>query len=128
MFRRNPQLRAADKWHKLLNNGNSFVLVDGNNKIYAAHREEMVLEREKRRRPTLSLRIVTILSFFPECVGQINNNDCVDNHSPSGHITHTGSNLAAPALAAPGTKDKFHETDVKSCFLLHCKIPDQRWL
>lgn len=64
MYRQNPQRKAESKWHKLLNNGNRFVLVDCNDKVYAAHRDEFALQREKRLRPTLTLRIVTIDSYL----------------------------------------------------------------
>lgn len=64
MYRKNPAIKAQEPWHSLLNNGNRFVLVDGNNKVYAAAHDRYKLEHQQRLRPTLSLRIELTVSFL----------------------------------------------------------------
>lgn len=64
MYRRYPARQAQDKWHRFLDNGCRFVLVDDAGKVYAAHHDRYPLEHQQRLRPTLILRIVLIATYI----------------------------------------------------------------
>lgn len=53
MYKTDPQRIAAAKWHKLLNNGYKFALLDAKNKIIAAARYQYEIDALKRKQPLL---------------------------------------------------------------------------
>lgn len=58
-YRRNPAARARDKWHKALNNGNRFAVVDSKNNIIECAREERRLKPLIMFRNDLRIVIIT---------------------------------------------------------------------
>jgi len=53
MYRIDPKIKAAKKWHKLLNNGYRFALVNAAGEIVRAARFEYELKVIKKYQPQL---------------------------------------------------------------------------
>lgn len=63
-FKRDPAARARDKWHKALNNGHRFAILDANNRIVDCARDEYRLKPAVMFRP--DLRIVVIADMLDD--------------------------------------------------------------
>ncbi|HCI6749271.1 TPA: hypothetical protein NPP60_004940 [Klebsiella variicola subsp. variicola] len=61
-YRRNPASRALDKWHKALNNGHRFAVVDAKNNIVECARDEWRLKHFLTFRD--DLRIIPIADML----------------------------------------------------------------
>ncbi|VGQ11558.1 hypothetical protein SB5439_04965 [Klebsiella variicola] len=57
-YRRAPAARALDKWHKALNNGHRFAVVDAKNNIVECARDEWRLKALVTFRPDLRIIII----------------------------------------------------------------------
>lgn len=59
MYKVNPAIKAKAKWHKLLNNGYRFALLDENQNVKFAARFEYELKFTKIHHPTWKQILIT---------------------------------------------------------------------